>query len=72
MILVQDPPRPPQIQVVLGMAGPGQLEDEVEAGAYHLVLGRRGRDRLQAGEFTLGLAADLVRQLCLLETPPDL
>jgi hypothetical protein len=67
VVVVEDPARVVEIEVVLGHPAPGQREDPVEVGADDAVLGRGRRQLLQAPQLASGRAVDLLGQLELVE-----
>ena len=72
VVLVQHALRAVQVQVVLGVGAPGDVQDPVEVRADDLVLGRLVGDAPQARELAVGRGAHLVRQRGLLDSPPEL
>jgi hypothetical protein len=52
-----------EVEVVLGRLVPRQRGDPLQVAADDAVLGRRGRQALEAGELAVGLPADLVGQV---------
>src|SRR5918999_1746055 len=56
-----------QVEVVLGRLAPRQLDDPLEVGADHAVLGRLRRQALEALELAVGLLARVLRQVGLLD-----
>src|SRR5207248_11703885 len=63
VVAVELPARLAKVEAVLGHLAPGHVEDPVEVGADHPVLGRLGREPLEALELALGLLAYLIREL---------
>ena len=54
VVLVEDPLRPAQVEVVRRLLRPGQREDPLEVGADDAVLGGGGRQLLEPAELALG------------------
>jgi hypothetical protein len=55
------------VQVVLGLLRPRQVDEPLEIGADHAVLGGDWRQLLQTGELALGRLLRLLGQVCLLD-----
>ena len=67
VVLVEDLPRVGDVEVVLGLLRPGQVDQPLEVGADHAVLGGDRGQLLQAGELALGRLLRLLGQPGLLD-----
>ena len=72
VVLVQDLPRPADVDGPAAQLGPGQTRQPLEVGDDHAVLGRGRRQALQPRELPIRLAPGLLRQAGLLDLPTQL
>ena len=67
MVLVEDLARVGDVEVVLGLLRPGQVDQPLEVGADHAVLGGGRRQPLEPAELALGRLLRLLGQARLLD-----
>ena len=68
MVLVEHLPRVGDVEVVLGLLRPGQVDQPLEIGPDHAVLGGDRRQLLQARELAVGRLLRLLGEVRLLDS----
>ena len=72
MVLVEHPAGALEVEVVLGVGAPGDVEDPVEVGPDDLVLGRLVGDAPEPRELALGGLPHVIGQRGIVDAPPQL